>query len=293
MREEMINRIAEKIKEEVGVECEVRMGEVVRNNGLVSQAMGIIEPGAYVYPRICIDDLLKGIELGEISIQEAVQEILRIYRKYRNNERFANIFRSNDKQHILGKVTYQLVNMEKNRRMLCNMPHREFLDLAVIYRVTVGEDEFERDSFMVNKEICERYKISETELEYAAARNTEKLGFEILPMTSILNEIKGGQEEVCEYNHNIWVLTSTYNLNGATVMLYNEYFSRLAKNIGSDLYILPSSIHEVLAVPIDGIEPSELKEIVSIVNSSDVPENEVLSENVYRYSLKENKLIIA
>ena len=66
-------------------------------------------------------------------------------------------------------------------------------------------------------------------------------------------------------------------------MLYEGYFDRLAQEAGSDLYILPSSIHEVLAVEADGLNPEELKAMVKMINDTEVPEDEVLSETVYRY----------
>ena len=38
------------------------------------------------------------------------------------------------------KIVFQLINTEQNKEMLANMPHREFKDLSVIYRMVVKID---------------------------------------------------------------------------------------------------------------------------------------------------------
>ena len=46
-------------------------------------------------------------------------------------------------------------------------------------------------------------------------------------------------------------------------------------------------------VPDNGMDKDELRAIVRMINSREVPEDEVLSENVYRYCRKEKRLVIA
>ena len=62
--------------------------------------------------------------------------------------------------------------------------------------------------------------------------------------------------------------------------------------MGSDLFILPSSIHEVLALPDDGeVDWKELEEIVQTINQTEVEDREVLSDTVYCYC-RENDLLL-
>ena len=50
------------------------------------------------------------------------------------------------------------------------------------------------------------------------------------------------------------------------------------------LFILPSSIHEVLLMPMScGITKKELECMVRSINSSDLSPGEVLSDNVYEF----------
>ena len=76
----------------------------------------------------------------------------------------------------------------------------------------------------------------------------------------------------------LYVLSNQRNLHGAAVILYDGILREFAGNMGSDLIILPSSIHEVLLIPYEeGSDLSELKQMVMYVNSTEVSEEEILS----------------
>ena len=66
-------------------------------------------------------------------------------------------------------------------------------------------------------------------------------------------------------------------------MLYTDSIQELAEKMGSDLYILPSSINEVLAVSADSYDPYELADMVVEVNMNQVELAERLSNQVYHY----------
>ena len=58
--------------------------------------------------------------------------------------------------------------------------------------------------------------------------------------------------------------------------------------------MLPSSIHEVLLLPVmDEMSAWDLRQIVGMMNHQVVSDDELLSDHVYRYLYKSNKLIIA
>ena len=293
MRYELANRIAEAVKEEIGEGPRVSLKETRRNNGVTSIEIEIHEPGESVFPLVRIDSFMDGIASGRIGVNDAARKVAEIYKESGGGRELYDTVNGIDKRFILGNVVCQLINREKNKERLCDMPHRKFLDLAVVYRVIVGESRTGMSGFMVKSVMCEAYGISEEELEYAAMRNTEQRGFEVREMASFIEVFLGVSEEKDEPECPMYVLTSKCKINGATVMLYSGYFSGLAEGIGSDLYVLPSSIHEVIAVPVGKMEPRELRAIVRKVNSSEVMAEEVLSENVYRYSRKKRELVIA
>ena len=70
---------------------------------------------------------------------------------------------------------------------------------------------------------------------------------------------------------------------------------QLAEKIGQNLFILPSSIHEVIAVPaeIAGKNLTNLIEMVQEVNMGSVELGERLSNSVYHYDRTARKVTLA
>ena len=78
-------------------------------------------------------------------------------------------------------------------------------------------------------------------------------------------------------------------------MLYEENLHQLAERLGDNLYIMPSSIHEVLAIPAE-TEKNDLdylKDMVYTANMDTVLPEERLSNNVYYYDKDLRKLTMA
>ena len=113
------------------------------------------------------------------------------------------------------------------------------------------------------------------------------------PLASVIAEKIGIPEESLGERSPMYVFSNHTGVNGAAVMLYGSYFDELAERLDSDLYVLPSSIHEVIAVPADCDEAELLKNAVVEVNATAVSAEEVLSESVYRYNRESGVLEIA
>lgn len=97
---------------------------------------------------------------------------------------------------------------------------------------------------------------------------------------------------------NLWkqyILTNTKKINGASSLLFNHVFREFANKVEDDLYILPSSIHEVLIVQARGYSSDlpELAAMVRDVNNTEVAVDEILSYSVYKYSRDTDTLDIA
>ena len=115
------------------------------------------------------------------------------------------------------------------------------------------------------------------------------------------------QEVLCEYipdkeedigqaiNNTVpvYVLSNKNRLFGASCILYPELIQDFAQAVGSDLYIIPSSVHEVLLLPTHGTEESEdIKRMVQEVNDTQVETEDVLSYSVYFFDKEKKSLSI-
>lgn len=82
----------------------------------------------------------------------------------------------------------------------------------------------------------------------------------------------------------MYVATNDIRLRGAGVIAYPDFMEQATEKLGGSFFILPSSVHEVILVS-DSIEmrASELKEMVTQINDSEVSPEERLTDNVYHY----------
>ncbi len=296
MKEETMNRLVEALKEKAGTECDIELKETRKNNGTMPQGILIKKHGEPVSTNIYIDSMIGRIEKCNITIQDAADEIFSIYTENQDGGKLAGAVRSLDKEGILKKVVYQVIGKERNTGMLESVPYKELLDLAAVYRVVMDENSGETVSFLLTNALCGTYGIDSEELEHAARRNTEMRGFEITAFSSVLEEKIGIPKETLEAElPSMYIVSNAAGTNGAAVMLYWKYFDKLAHELQSDLYILPSSIHEVIAVPAVGTGgPAGLRDMVREINAGgNIADDEILSDSVYFYSLKEGVLCVA
>lgn len=293
VREETMERIAEAVRTGLGKGVEVRAMEVGKNNGVVLHGLAVAKAGSAVSQIIYIDGMLGEIESGKVSVLEAAKEVVEIYVE-NDGEGFVPCYADKiDRQAILDGVTYELVNAGKNAGRLSEMPHRDFLDLAVTYSVPIRKDGIVVASFAVNRKICDGYGIGEEELDAAARRNAGNEEYVVHHMSSILAGIIGVDETEAGFGCPLYVLTNGRKHKGAAVMLFGEYFDRLSEELGGDLYVLPSSVHEVIAVPAADADVEKLLQMVKEVNATEVSDVDFLSDSVYRYSRAEGRLDIA
>ena len=91
----------------------------------------------------------------------------------------------------------------------------------------------------------------------------------------------------------MFVLTNRRKLYGSNILLYPNELKDVADRINNDLYILPSSVHELITVPASIGSCEDLKKTVRNVNDTVLVSDEILSYSVYRYSRKAGSIEIA
>lgn len=190
-----------------------------------------------------------------------------------------------------------MVNAERNAERLETVPARRIADLAALYRVVVSEDETGTASYILSTEQRLNAQISVEELDEAAMINTSKVGFTVQSMYEVMAEMmhidESTVEEMCEGGLGMFVLSNKRKINGASIILYNEQLAQLSEKLNDDLLIMPSSIHEVLAVPASSMNAIDLKQMVREVNDTEVSEQEILGYSVYRYNRKTGAVEVA
>lgn len=79
----------------------------------------------------------------------------------------------------------------------------------------------------------------------------------------------------------MFCLTNAQKMNGASLLLQEDIRKQIGECLGSNYFVLPSSIHEVLILPDNGLfEVPELNAMVNEVNETQVERQEQLSDKV-------------
>ena len=202
------------------------------------------------------------------------------------------------------KVVMMLINTEQNQELLKTIPHREFRDLSIVYRLVANIDVHGIQSAMIGNELAERLGMDEQTLYMVAVENTKRL---FPPVTKSMNEVIKGMfvadgmpEEIAEMmigempaDTMMYVISNNQGINGAVSMLYENELHTLAEKLETDLYLLPSSIHEVIAVSAGIGDPYELAQMVAEINMGQVELADRLSNQVYHYDKDLRKLTMA
>nr|WP_312216768.1 DUF5688 family protein [Clostridioides sp.] len=195
---------------------------------------------------------------------------------------------------------YTVINAEKNEKLLQDIPHQRREDLAIVYRVNVCISEEGTGSILLNNEHLKVWGVDHREVHDQAVRNMPR----ILPpkfenMNDIIAELMGEDVELFEEmagENMMWVLSNDKRMQCAAYMFDEEVMSSIAEKLGGDFIVLPSSLHEVIIIKEEDIMVEEnidlefIQRMVSEVNESQVEPDEVLSDAIYRYSSKDNKL---
>ena len=200
-------------------------------------------------------------------------------------------------------ISFSLLNKEKNKQLLKDCPYREIHDLAAIPRWHISDGKSEA-SFVVNYNVMQHLRLTKEEVLDIAQKNTESADYFCKNMDDILKDIMiqdGIPEEIAEEffpegQLPIFVISNQNKFDGSCAVLSDSFMQSTAEKIGSEeLYLLPSSRHEMLALNADGVDnPAILKTMVADVNSNPdvIRAEDFLSNSIYKYNAVTHSLSV-
>ena len=145
-------------------------------------------------------------------------------------------------------------------------------------------------SVKVTHSLLEAANIEKEEAARAAFKNVAP---EIQSMNGVMMLFSGKEEEMVNfftapdrYNPDedgplLYVRNGKREYRGAAAILAPQVTDKIRQIFGGDFYILPSSIHEVIVVPADLSDASDLKQMVHDINRAEVAPHERLSDHVF------------
>lgn len=284
-------KAAKKRIEEIYDDVEVTMKTVTKNNGVSLTGIAISVKDKNETPIIYIDKAFCQYKAGKVSMEGVIQEIVEIYESSIIDNLPKSLLKSfYDFDKIKDKICFRLVNKELNLSLLEDTPHIIFQnDLAVIFYILVKNAEDGIQSITIKNSAMALWDIDTMQLYDLAAENTWRI-FGIKLMT--IGDMLGQQflNDLIEESP-MYVATNNECLFGANIMLYNDVLEEFADKIGMDFYIIPSSVHECIFVPLNNnMDVSEIIKMIFEVNTTAVADEEVLSYSVYIYTKADGQL---
>lgn len=297
--EEFLDYVKESISKFMGGEYTVTLNKVMKNNGLELTGLVIMKKEQMAAPTIYLDEFYEQYNLGR-EMKEIFEEIVEIYDE-NSHKLNVDLTFFMDYHQVRDRVMYKLLNYEQNKQLLEEVPYRKFLDLAVVFYVEVNHDDLGYGSVLIHNSHMDVWNITEKELYEAAMENTPKhLKYRLTSMDGIIEEIFCNtvhqdflEEEDAEKN-DMYVLTNCNMMFGAACMLYEGLIRKISDKLNCNLYILPSSIHELIIIPKDGFSDSkkELCDLVRYVNENQVERVDRLSNCVYEYIREKDEICV-
>ena len=182
------------------------------------------------------------------------------------------------KANVLSNVFPEVVAREGNP-YLDDKIFLPLLDMAVVFMIGVGENM----RAAITRRNFEALGIPLDELEKHARENIKHKA-ECIPLTQVLEELMCEKLPEEQGALPIYVVTTPERLYGAGCLFSDKYLESLRMRFGSDYYIIPSSVHELLILPVGIISPDELYEMNKEVNETKVSDEERLITGIYKYS---------
>jgi len=282
-------KVQKAIENKMGEGYQVRLQEVQKNNGVILQGLLIMAEDRNISPTIYLNSFWEYYERG-IPFAIIVERILQIYEEDTPAENIdMSFFREFEK--VKDRICFRLISAGQNQELLQKIPHIIYLDMAICFYYAYKGEILGNGSILIYNTHMEVWNTTVDELYELAQRNTPEIfPWKKVPMEEAVREMMGDELEEEEYRDfweavPMYVVSNSEHVYGAATLLYTRMLKEVSEVAQKNLYVIPSSIHEVIVLQDNGDKDvMRLKEIIEEVNRTQVESEEILSDNLYYYN---------
>lgn len=288
--QEFAQKVRTAVEKRLGTDYRIQLNQVRKNNNINLVGLIIQTKGRNVYPTIYLEPFLEFYEDG-MPLSVVVDKILEVYHRESPGEEIDFSF-FEDFQKVKKRICYRLVNRERNKELLEQIPHIPYLDLAICFYYSYENPRLGKGSILIYNNHVKLWNTNTSELLKLAQKNTPVLYpamYQSMESTlrALLEEQEGEWELPISGDVPMDILGNMGNSYGAVCMIYPGLLQQIAMTREKDFYILPCSVHEVILLWDDGREcPEKLQAMIREINEAEVEPEEVLSNSLYYYERK-------
>lgn len=281
-RAERLNAILKEQKAEFHVVYYRNWKNNVAHEGYVLQSEDTGDKISIMDPVIYTDSIIEN--WYEKTDSEVVELFLKLYKAMVIMEPFP-IKEFKNKEFLLNRILPRLLGSENNKKELLKagkvFVQLENLDLLMTFAIPLGEPESQKEaevSIPLSQELMKLAGVTIEEVKEHAIANLEKKA-EIVSLNEVMKELCGydSDEElspmlVCRYSNACY---------GAAVVLCPSVQKELERRLGEEVYLLPSSIHDMMAISAEDYNAEDLQELVQSINAGQLELEDKLTDSVY------------
>ena len=250
----------------------------VNKNNVVKEGYNMVKAGAKCSPTIYEDRL----PIGEHRVDVIADILYEIAEHAFLSLDYESI---TDPDYVLANVYTQLMDVSNESWLdQKNVLYTDWNNtLLNVYYLKIDAGEEGIASCWLHHQIIDEAGLELCDI-YNAANENNKMVATVKPILNVLKEITGDLGELTleeDFNDFMLVVTNKDGVKGSGVISSFDVRYSIWKKIG-DFYVIPSSVHEILAVPAkSGMNPDELRNIIRDVNRTQVSDEDRLSNNLF------------
>lgn len=286
-------------------ECRVETVNATKNNNVHLTGLTIQPKNKKVAPTLYMEPYFAALKSGQTLATVINQIISNCTAALSCANAGIDVEDLTDFSHIKEKICYKLVGRHNNREFLSAIPHRDYLDMAIVYYLQTAITDSGTATVTVTNDLAQLWDADEADLYELARKNTPRMNRGIV--LTLSDTIRG-----CTYTSQarniqaydgydfstrdaeilpMYIATNTTKTFGAAVILYDGLLKDVTEYLScSGIYVMPSSVHEFMLIPDTFGNAESIRQMVQEINAAEVPEEEVLSDNIYHYDVTTHEL---
>jgi len=282
--ETFCERMKDILQQYYGVEANVRLQSVQKVNGVILHGITVMREGSTIMPTLYLEYYFDQYNDG-IPLHEIVHRFVLEYDNACINDDFDIAFFEFYEQ-VKPHLGFKLLNYEMNRNLLKEIPHKRYLDLAIVCYCNIVDDRIGKGTILIRNEHLDIWKVDGgTVIKDSMMNMPVMFPPDIINMADLLRELYNDPLRLICVILPMYVLTTKARMYGAAALLYNGQLEAIAQEVEGDFYLLPSSIHEIIILPKKyAAEEEYLSQMVDEINHEQVDLEEILSNHAYLYS---------
>ena len=262
----------------------VGMNQVEKLQGESYTAITLTPEGTNIGMNLNLNQLYDRMQRGE-SYDSILQAAVDQAKEHLSNMPRFDVAELSSYETAKDLLFVDVVGTKVNAEMLSKVPHTDMEDISMVYRMQLEQLSDGAATVLITNDLMKRMGITQEQLHADALANSEVV--RPATMAEVMAQMMGMSVEDFPMDMSgpqMYVVTNEEGFHGAAAAFYPDFMDNAAKELGGNFFILPSSVHEMLFLPDDGhMNVSELRDMVTSINATEVAPADRLTDSVYHY----------